>query len=53
LLQLRKLGAGVVDRDERLRPGAMLESLAGLEPAFVRRGADGQDPPALAERLGS
>jgi hypothetical protein len=43
----------VIDRDEYLRPGTTLESLAGLDLALVRPGAEGQDGPALAERAGS
>ena len=38
----------VVARDEHLRPGTTLESLAALEPAFAAQGADGQDALALA-----
>jgi acetyl-CoA C-acetyltransferase len=37
----------VVERDELLRPGTTAESLAGLDPAFVGLGADGQDAIAL------
>jgi hypothetical protein len=43
----------VIDRDEHLHPGTTLESLAGLEPALVRQGADGQNASALVERIGS
>ncbi|WP_067485873.1 acetyl-CoA C-acyltransferase [Actinomadura hibisca] len=37
-----------LDRDELVRPGTTLESLAALEPAFAGLGADGQDAIALA-----
>ncbi|TWP38502.1 acetyl-CoA C-acyltransferase [Leekyejoonella antrihumi] len=40
--------AAGLDHDELVRPGTTAEGLAGLEPAFARLGADGQDAIALA-----
>ena len=33
-------GLTILDRDEHMRPGASMQSLAALEPAFVKQGAD-------------
>ncbi|BBY52763.1 acetyl-CoA C-acetyltransferase [Mycobacterium koreense] len=41
-------GFTLLDRDEHLRPEATLGSLAKLEPAFARLGADGFDAVALS-----
>lgn len=37
-------GSVVLDRDEHPRPGATVESLAGLTPSFARAGAKPRDP---------
>ncbi|MCC4114744.1 acetyl-CoA C-acetyltransferase [Aromatoleum toluclasticum] len=41
------LGEVLLDRDEYMRPGTTLETLAGLKPAFVGMGAMGFDTVAL------
>jgi acetyl-CoA C-acetyltransferase len=47
-LRTARTNGVVVDRDEHLRPGTSLETLAALEPAFVQQGAGGQDGLTLA-----
>lgn len=42
-------GAVLLDRDETIRPGTSVESLAGLPPAFAAMGADGFDALALTK----